>query len=94
MRWLGFICIFVLAGCGLTSEGDAFRSTFREKSKAAAAASLENSEWYLCRAARIGSVKDRYGVSADKATAYNILCMTDPRFNPIIFVPKSVGNPL
>lgn len=84
---LMFGVIIFLAGCGLTSEESALREILRQKSKTAAAVMLENNEWYMCRAASIGSIKDRYSVTPEKATAYNIICMTDPKFGPIFYVP-------
>lgn len=85
-----FGIIIFLAGCGLTSEGDFARETIRTKGKKAAAVSLENSEWYMCRAASVGAVKDRYGVSMDKVAAYNIICKQDLKFTPIIPNPSMI----
>lgn len=76
--------LILLSGCGFTPQGDALRATLREKGKAVAAESLDNSEWFMCRAASVGSVKDRYGVSMEKVIAYNSICKTDPKFTPIL----------
>lgn len=96
--WVGLVAIHMLviglvvllSGCGLTQQGDFARAALKNKGKEAAAKSLENSEWFMCRGSSVGAVKDRYGISADKAAAYNIICFDNPnpKFNPIIHVPK------
>ena len=35
---------------------------------------LAESEWFICNAASIGSVKRRYGTDAERARTYNGLC--------------------
>ncbi len=76
--------LLMLAGCGLTPEGDLFRAAVREEGKTAAAKGLSNAEWYMCRAASVGAIKDRYGHVPDKVTAYMIICKNGESFTPII----------
>ncbi len=45
---------------------------------------LENGEWYMCKAASVGSVIRRYGVSTAKADAWRAICRTDPQTKVII----------
>ncbi len=70
--FLSITVIAFLAGCGLTTQGDAVRRAASEASNRVGAAGLENSEWFLCEAAPVGAVKRRY--RGDKAEAYNTLC--------------------
>ena len=71
------MCVGLLAGCGLTEQGDAVRTYAQERGKEVADQTLENSVWYMCNAASVGSIKRRYGVSEEKAAAYNELCEQD-----------------
>jgi hypothetical protein len=64
-----------LAGCGLTPQGQAIRQTIAEEGRAAAAAGLENAEWYICRASPVGAVVDRYGASETQWQAWSTLCL-------------------
>ncbi len=63
----------LLAGCGLTSEGQALRDAVSTKGAAAYDAGLANAEWFICQAASVGSVRRRYG-SGELADAYRELC--------------------
>lgn len=93
-RLLAVIILFAVAGCGLTPRGDAFRADLKEKGKDTAAAGLENAEWYLCRVASVGAIKDRYGISMEKVYAYNMICRTDSKFTPIVPTPALEATPL
>jgi hypothetical protein len=64
----------LLAGCGLTPQGDALRQGIATYGAQAADEGLVNAEWYLCSAAPVGSIKRRYAVSKQKADAYKELC--------------------
>ena len=64
----------LLAGCGLTPQGNLVRSEVASQGREAAATALENTEWALCRAMPVGAIKDRYGRSAELTAAYNQLC--------------------
>ena len=66
--------VVLLAGCGLTPEGDAARAAIAEKGAQVYDEGLANAEWFLCNAASVGSVRRRYGTSADRAALYRSLC--------------------
>ena len=72
MKIIGLILVMLVAGCGQTSFGDQVRDTLKERGALAMDRALVNSEWLMCEAASIGSVKRRYGGS--KAQAYKDLC--------------------
>lgn len=74
MRKLLFAAPLVLAGCGLTPQGDIVRSTVAERGAEVMDGGLTNAEWFLCQAASVGSIKRRYGSSAEKSKAYTDLC--------------------
>lgn len=63
-----------LAGCGFTPQGDLARDIVREKGAQAYDEGLENSIWFLCNAASVGSIRRRFGASQESAAAYNALC--------------------
>ena len=65
---------FLLAGCGLTPQGDFARRAVATEGARIMDAGLENAEWFLCNAASIASVKRRYGKNQDTADAYRQLC--------------------
>lgn len=64
----------LLSGCGFTPQGDLARDVIREKGAQAYDEGLDNSLWFVCNAASVGSVRRRFGGSADQAAAYNALC--------------------
>lgn len=75
LKVLGVVVVAVsLTGCGLTGFGDNIRENIQERGRDVADQSLENSMWFLCSAASIGSIKRRFGVNADMAQAYNAVC--------------------
>ncbi|KKL25334.1 hypothetical protein LCGC14_2406370 [marine sediment metagenome] len=69
--------LLLLTACGQTSTGNLIRSTFQDKAAEIAAEGLKNSEWFVCRGASIGSVKDRYGQTQEGANSYNAFCDAD-----------------
>ena len=73
--WPFIIASLSLAGCGLTPQGEAIRQTIAEQGREAAAAGLENAEWYICRASPVGAVVDRYGTSETQWSAWSTLCL-------------------
>ena len=75
-----------LASCGFTQTGSAFRSTIGDQGAKAYDEGLSNAEWFVCKAASVGSVQRRYGSSADLADAWRALCLGDP--DATIFVPR------
>ena len=74
MKVLAVSALILLAGCGFTPQGDAARAAIREGGAQAFDEGLVNAEWFICQAASVGSIKRRYGISAEKAEAYNALC--------------------
>ncbi len=68
------LAAFFLAGCGLTPQGDALRAAVTEGGRTAAAAALENAEWWQCRASPVGAILDRYCKSQDTCEAWHTLC--------------------
>lgn len=74
MRAFATIVALTLGACGFTPQGDLVRDVVREKGAQAYDEGLENSLWFICNAASIGSVRRRFGASADSAAAYRALC--------------------
>jgi hypothetical protein len=75
MKVAGLLLAFALliGGCGFTPQGDAIKNLIKTYGEDASAEGLINAEWFLCRAAPIGAVKDRYG-RAGLAEHYTALC--------------------
>ena len=73
-QWYFVIVALMLAGCGLTPEGDAVRAAVRDYGAKAADAELENLEWGMCNAASIGAVNRRYPAGSKKASGREALC--------------------
>ena len=71
---LVIIAPLMLGACGFTTQGTAFRDFFTGGVEKASAAGLISAEKFMCRLAPVGSVKDRYGGSDEKAAAYDVLC--------------------
>ena len=66
--------LLALAGCGFTAQGDFVRGAIKEQGAQAFDEGLANAEFFICKAASIGSIKRRYGASVEAAEAYNRLC--------------------
>ena len=66
--------LLLLSACGFTPQGDAIRQGIATYGAQAYDEGLVNSEFFMCNAASIGSIKRRYGVSKTKADAYKELC--------------------
>ena len=66
--------LVTLSACGFTPQGEAFRQGVAVQGAQAYDEGLVNSEFFMCQAASIGSIKRRYGVSESKAKAYKELC--------------------
>ena len=64
-----------LSGCGFTPFGDTIRSAVKDYGAQAYDEGLENSEFYICKVASIGSILRRYGRS--KAEAWKALCRVE-----------------
>lgn len=71
----------MLSACGQTGQGDLVRDAIQKRGADAYDAGLENSEWFICEAASAGSVRRRYGKSAELAAAYRALCT--PSVDPL-----------
>lgn len=68
-------CLSVTLGaCGFTGFGDTARDAVTVKGAQAMDEGLANAEWFMCNAASIGSIKRRYGKTAEQAAAYNAIC--------------------
>ncbi|MDA1311194.1 MAG: hypothetical protein O2985_16515 [Proteobacteria bacterium] len=81
--------VLILSACGQTPFGDMARGQIATRGATAYDTGLENAEWFLCQAASVGSVKRRYGVSDQTATAYNKLCRQEGEV-AVITVPGAV----
>ena len=75
--YLSVIILLILSACGQTATGNLIRSTFQDKAAEIATEGLKNAEWFVCRYASIGSVKDRYGQTQEGANSYNAFCDAD-----------------
>lgn len=75
MRWL--VLALALTGCGLTPQGNAVRQGVATYGAQAMDEGLLNAEWFVCKAASVGSVQRRYGSSPEKAAAWKALCLID-----------------
>lgn len=67
----------LLAACGFTEAGNRARDLAAEEGAKAYDEGLANAEFFICRAASVGSVQRRYGRSADTAQAWRTLCQGD-----------------
>ncbi len=64
-----------LGGCGLTPQGDAVRIAIKEQGSQAYDEGLQNSQFFICHAASIGSIKRTYGTSNERAKEYAAFCL-------------------
>ncbi len=78
----------LLAACGFTSQGDLVRKGIAEYGAQAMDEGLVNAEFFVCRAASVGSVIRRYGRSRETAEAWKTLCQGDADVD-IIEPPES-----
>ena len=67
----------MLAGCGLTDTGTRARDFVASEGARAYDEGLANAEFFICRAASVGSVQRRYGRDTDTAEAWRVLCHGD-----------------
>ena len=70
------LLILLLGGCGFTPYGDFARGAVTEYGAQAMDEGLVNAEFFVCRAASVGSVVRRYGKSAETAEAWKTLCLS------------------
>lgn len=81
---LNLLLPLAIAACGFTPEGTAARQLVKVAGAQAFDEGLRNSEWFICRAASVGSVQRRYGTSAALAEAWRALCLPDPAAQLVI----------
>jgi hypothetical protein len=62
------------AACGFTDTGTRVRDFVANEGAKAYDEGLANAEFFLCRAASVGSVQRRYGRTAETAEAWRVLC--------------------
>lgn len=77
MRILSLVLIalsFVLSGCGWTPWGDSIRNAVSSYGAQAYDEGLANSQFFICKAASVGSVMRLYGKSQATADAWRTLC--------------------
>ncbi|MDX1574706.1 MAG: hypothetical protein R3285_00850 [Kiloniellales bacterium] len=67
----------LLAACGFTEVGSRARDIAANEGAKAYDEGLANAEFFLCRAASVGSVQRRYGRTAETARAWRTLCLGD-----------------
>ena len=67
-----------LCGCGFTTTGDRVRDAAKSGGAQAMDEGLANAEFFICRAASVGSVYRRYGKSRETAEAWKTLCLDNP----------------
>ena len=81
MRRLLYIPTFLLLLLGACSTIDAARETVKLKGAEAADQGLLDAEWYVCKVARVGAVKRRYGQTVETAQTYRQFCEGDGQAN-------------
>jgi len=67
----------LLAACGFTDTGNRARDVAAGEGARAYDEGLTNAEFFICRAASVGSVQRRYGRTAETAEAWRVLCQGD-----------------
>ncbi len=91
MRKLALILpLLSMTACGFTEQGDLARQVVSAKGAQAMDEGLVNAEFFICRAASVGSVTRRYGSTAEKARAWRTLCSTDKELQ-LIEAPDDVN---
>ena len=61
-----------LSSCGFTSSGDRVRDAAKQYGAQAMDEGLANAEFFICRAASVGSVYRRYARDKQTAAAWNV----------------------
>ncbi|MGI9489049.1 MAG: hypothetical protein ACR2RF_24825 [Geminicoccaceae bacterium] len=77
MRYILITLALLAGGCGFTTQGNAVRQGVATYGAQAMDEGLANAEWFVCKAASVGSVQRRYGTSQAKANAWKQLCLVD-----------------
>ena len=63
--------MMMLSAC---ASVDVAKKAIANKAAQASATALLDAEWWVCRAASVGSVKDRYGQSVERSMLYKNFC--------------------
>lgn len=69
--FLAATAVILLSGC---AQYDETKRTIADVGARAADRTLEAGEWVVCKKATVGAIQRRYGVSGEKADAWNRLC--------------------
>lgn len=85
-------CIALTFGC--TAAGQATYEAAKTKGAAIADKSLSEAEWFVCKAATVGSVKRHYGTSAEKAALYKEFCQSSVIEGQDVIGPPAHKNPI
>lgn len=81
--WLSLCLVLGLASCGFTGTGDIVSESIKQYGAQAYDRGLENAEFFICRAASVGSVGRRYMSDETKATAWAVICADVPLKIPV-----------
>lgn len=73
--WIVICASLSLGSCGFTEQGELVRDAVRTYGAQAYDEGLENAEFYICRAASVGSIVRRYGQDAKLFHAWRALCV-------------------
>jgi len=86
-RWIPVLGLMLFLGaCGLTPQGSALRAALTGTATQAMDEGLINAEFFMCKAASVGSIQRRYGQSEDLADAWRTLCLPGRDNAPIPLV--------
>ena len=69
--WKPILLALLLTSC---ASIDTVKTAIAVKGAELSAQALVDAEWWVCRAASVGSVKDRYGQSQDRSDLYKEFC--------------------
>lgn len=78
--WIPIALLLLLGAC---ASIDGVKKAMVGKASEVSAQALVDAEWWVCRAASVGSVKDRYGQSAERSQLYKAFCDGDAAANVI-----------
>ena len=79
--WAGIGALLLILGA--CSTVDTVKTAIAVKGAELSAQALVDAEWWVCRAASVGSVKDRYGASLERADLYRNFCDGNGQANVI-----------
>lgn len=87
---LGFVAL--LAGCGITDTGDAFRDTLLEKGAEVTDQTLDNAIAVKCRISSVGAIQRRYMTSPDEWAKWQKECLPSGEIE-IPALPQGLTRP-